>query len=224
MIAERGAQREGLAALGDREIGDACAAPEAGDVEAWTIRVRTFEAVAGQRTIDEFGIEGFQGFVIKAGPRQTAGAHVGEEDVGVLHHLPDQRLTFRFAGVDDDGFLAAIVEIEDGIVLQVGADGAEEEANGIAAGRLDLGDVCAPVAQDAPGARRCHVCRVFDDLDAFKHARSSCFLRKGVARSARNAKTYRGGSFTRLQGALPTSAARQAGGTGPPSHLARSGL
>ena len=108
--------------------------------------------------------------MIHAGARQTAGAHICEEDVGFRGELADNLLTLGGGRVDDNGFLAAIVEVENRIVLIIGADRTEEIADRVSAWWLDLDDLCAPVRQDAACPRRGHVGRVFDDFQSFEHS------------------------------------------------------
>src|SRR3546814_3179953 len=52
-------------------------------------------------------------FVIVTGALQTARAHIGEEDVCVLHQPFHRFNTFRRCRVDGDALFAAIIEIED---------------------------------------------------------------------------------------------------------------
>ena len=108
--------------------------------------------------------------MVHAGACQAAGAHIGEEDVSVGGKLADDILAFFGGCVDDDGFLAAIVEVKDRIVLIVGADRAKEIPDRVAARWFDLDDLCAPVRQDAACTRRSHVGRVFDDFQSFEHS------------------------------------------------------
>ena len=140
---------------------------QTGNVESWTVGIRAFEAVAGKRAVDEFRVEAAQALMVHAGPGKAAGADIGEEHVSFGRELADDFLAFWRGCVDDDGFLAAIVEVKDRIVLIVRADGAEEVADRIATRGLDLDYFSAPVREDAPGTRRCHIGGVFNDFQTF---------------------------------------------------------
>ena len=112
-----------------------------------------------------------QALEIEARPFQPAWANIGQKHICVCSKLSKDFLSFVGARVQNDRLFAAIIEVEDRIVLDIRADCAEEITNRITAGWFDLDDVSAPVAQDAasPGCR--HICGVFDYFNAVQHRR-----------------------------------------------------
>ena len=171
VVARCCAYREEFGAFRRGEAREAGAGPEARDVETGCVGVRPFEAVAGQRAVDELRVAFGENLVAEARPLDAAGADIGQEDIGRVSELADDLAALLCAGVDDNGFLAAVVAVEGWIVGQVRQGRAlcgEVGAYGIAAGRFDLYDFRAPIRQDPAGPRRGKICRVFNDFDAFK--------------------------------------------------------
>jgi len=154
---------ETVRSLRGGESGEAGAGPEAGDIEAGGVGVRSFEAIAGERAIDELRVALRQDVVAKARPLNAAGADVGEEHVGRVRQLADDFASLFRPGVHHDGFLAAVVAVEGGVVGElflVRPLGREIGADGIAAGRLDLYDFRAKSERmpPAPGAAKYVAC------------------------------------------------------------------
>ena len=186
MVARGGADGEEFGALGGRQARKAGARPEAGDVETGGIGVGTFEAVTGERAVDELRVALRENVVAQPGALDAAGPDICKENVSRIGELADDLAAFFGAGVDNDRFLAPVVAVKGGIVGQVGerrAFGREIGADGIAARRFDLDNFRAPVRQNAAGPRRSKICRVFNDFDTFEeqsglpklYASSPCF-------------------------------------------------
>ena len=171
MIAKSRAKRERLLAFWHRQAADACPAPEARNVEARPVRIRPLQAISGEGTIDELRIDPAQFLIAQTRTLKTSGPDIGKKHVCIFSQFAQQLLSLGFRSVDHHGFLAAIVEVENRIVFDIGAERAEENPDRIAAGRFHFDDIGAPVAQDGSRARGGHIGGVFDDFDALEHGR-----------------------------------------------------
>jgi len=171
VVARGGADGEEFGALWRSEARKAGAGPEAGDVETGGVGVGTFEAVAGERAVDELRVALRENVVAQPGALDAAGADICKEDVSRIGELADDLAALFGAGVDDDGLLAAVVAVKGGVVGQVGkrrALGREIGADGVAPRRFDLDNFCAPVRQNAASPWSSEICRVFNDFYAFE--------------------------------------------------------
>ncbi len=131
-------RRAGLDRSPARLAGDAHrAAGGLGDrVERKTALIGTAGAEALYLGIDDAGVDRADDVVAEPQPLDRAGREVLGEDVGLLHHLLDQSQAALGLQVDGERPLVGIVHHE---VVGI----AEAGAAGLAARRLDLGDVGA---------------------------------------------------------------------------------
>ena len=105
--------------------------------------------------------------MIETVAQQGVAPHVGDEHVGVGEEVHEDRLALLGRVVERDPALAAVVHLERRVLGAADGDlevGTETPVR-VTGERLDLDDVCTPVAEDGCGGRRGHPEPHLDDLD-----------------------------------------------------------
>ena len=116
MITKCGSEREGIHAFRWKNPRKTCAGPEGCDVETGAVLIRTGQAIARQRAIDEGGVDRFEGVIVETRTLKATRTNIRQEHVRLSDEFFQNFYAFGFGRVDHDGLLAAIVEVENRIV------------------------------------------------------------------------------------------------------------
>ena len=128
-------------------------------VEREPLLVRAAGAEALDLGVDDAGIDRADDIVAEPQPLDRAGREILGEDIGLLHHLLDQRQPALGFQVDGERALVGVVHHE---IVGV----AEAGAAGLAARRLDLGDVGAHPGERLGAGRAGLELRQVEDANA----------------------------------------------------------
>ncbi len=101
--------------------------------------------VAGNLAEDEARIDLTQRLVAEAEPVHHAGTEVGDDDVGLFRHAPDDTCPFLVLQVDDRAAFVAVDRKEVGALA--GHERWSVTASSVAVRRLDLDDVGTHITQ-----------------------------------------------------------------------------
>ena len=170
VVAHGNAQRHGRGPFGGHHPANAGFGPKRRRVEARLVALVTFKAEAGDAGINHFRVDGVQRVEIEALFFQLAGAHIGQEHIGIFHQLAHNIGAFIRRCVDGERALAAIVERENRIVRIVVRHGRGEEiTHRAAAQRFNFDNLGAPIGHDATGGGCCNIGCHFNNFYAFEH-------------------------------------------------------
>src|SRR5208337_4187996 len=101
------------------------------------------EAIAGDAAIDQGRKAILDGRIVQPGAGESAGSHIGDEDISPLEDAQQRLTPFGPGDIEHDPALAAVLELEHRIALQM-ALAAEEVTGGITGLALDLDHLRAP--------------------------------------------------------------------------------
>jgi len=150
-------------------------------VVAGPLGIGTVLAEAGDRAIDEPGVDGLQARVVQAVLLQPADLEVLHQDVAVGCHAANQRLAFGLGHVDRDRALVAVARGVVGGLVGIVAVGVLQEGRAPVAGvitafgPLDLDHVSAQVGQDLGAPRPGQHARKVEYLDACQRTLVACW-------------------------------------------------
>ena len=124
----------------------AATGPKGCGVKGGQLRIRTFLAKAQHQTVDQRRIFVLQRFVVQAVSRQRVGTQVGDKNIRPLQQLMHRFHTLRGLDIQRDMLFAAVVQIENGVVLSGKiADLIAGIPPAVALGLLDLNDLRAQI-------------------------------------------------------------------------------
>ena len=151
-------------------MGDAAVDVECSGVIAAPVAVLALVAIGAATRIDDLRIDRADVLEVDLQLLPRCGQIVGEEDIGILAQLIDQRLTFRRSDIDADAPLALVGVLYHRIDHRIEGDAGDlaHAALRIAAHRVfHLDHVRTPFRQHRASGGHEDELGHFDDLDAF---------------------------------------------------------
>jgi len=171
---ERARRRRHTRGFGHR-VGDRGATEERGHVEPRATGVRTDEAVAGQRGVDEPRVAGLQRGRVEAVALLAVDQQVAEEHVGPIGELAHDLGALRPVERHRDRPLAPVVDVERVVDVGRALRRARQAAHDVTGQRFDLHHIGAHVGEQRAGARSRHPARDLDDAHPVQRShRADC--------------------------------------------------
>ena len=175
---------------------NAAPGPEGRGVVAGLVGVGPLGAVAVPPGVNQGGVATRQRIGVEAGPLQRAGPHVGQEDVGRVQELVQDRQPLFVAYVEGDGSLAAVGQRQGEVdAAAFGPDPLRGQATvRVALRGLDVHHLRAPVRQQRSSDRNEHPLGQFNDPNSLEGPVASFCLLSHVQQLRRTVTARRRGS------------------------------